>query len=175
MRNAQTTALKDKCRTDPKSPNKHSDTVGLIIEAITPVQSILEFLASPRGPEIQRLVTGSGYDKTRTMVIALLSLQTSLRTSIDWMQNKSQQFVSSGSWEQYLVITHVDVMMLQEKLRTIVSHFVTLTKVIHSMEKPDVLLINTLEDIQSMFSEVKVRIVIIFIFITLKDKSGQGC
>ena len=130
--------------------------MALIIEAVTTVQSILELLTSSRGPEVHRLVTESGYDKTRTMVVALLSLHATLRTSIDWMQNKSQQFVSSGSWEQYLVITHIDAMVLQEKLRTIVSHFVNLTKIIHSIEKPDVLLIQTLENIQSMFSEVKV-------------------
>ena len=156
MRTAQASSIKDKCRLAPNSAQNCTETMSLIMEAVAPMQSIFELLASSRGIGVRDPREKSEYDKLQNITLALLSLKLTMRVAVQWLQSKSQQFTSSGSWEQYHVITNRDAEALQEKLRPIVPHFITVTKKIHLMEKPKVLLFHELQSIQDLFSKIKV-------------------
>ena len=150
----QVSALKDKCRVAPNAAKKCSETMSMVVDALQPVHSSLALLASSRGSEMQTVVNEFEYE--HILAMPLFCFITVLRTAIDWLQTKSQQFVSSASWEQYLVVTIEDTSALQEKLRQIAPHVLALSKKVHLLEKPNLMLEHTLECIQKMFSEVKV-------------------
>eukprot|EP00795_Rhopilema_esculentum_P012089 gene12089-2689_t len=155
IRTAQASAIKDKCRLAPNAAQNCTETMSLIMEAVAPMQSIFELLASSRGMGVRDPREKSEYDKLQNITLALLSLKLTMRVAVQWLQSKSQQFTSSGSWEQYHVITNRDAEALQEKLRPIVPHFITVTKKIHLMDKPKVLLFHELQSIQDLFSKIK--------------------
>ena len=125
-----------------------------MIDALKPVESSFALLASSRGTDMQKLM--DVFEYYRALSLPLFSLVIVLRTAIDWLQTKSQHFVSSASWEQFLTITTVDTAALQEKLRFIVPHVITLSKRIHLLEKRNLILEHTLESVLQMFSEIKV-------------------
>ena len=151
----EVSALKDKCRISANATKKYSETMDLILDALEPLQISFALLVSSRGNDMQKLMEEQDYDRSLAMPLFMLSAV--LRKAIDWLQTKSQQFVSSGSWEQYLVVTSEDTAVLQNSLRRIVPHVVALSKKIHLMEKPRSMLQQTLEMIQKMFAEIKVN------------------
>ena len=152
----QVSALKDKCRTVPNATKKHTDTMSLLIDALKPVENSIALLASSRGNDMQKLL--DNFEFYRAISLPFFSLIVALRTAIDWFQTKSQYFVSSASWEQFLVITTEDTAALQERLRCIVPHVISLSKRIHLLEKPNLILEHAIESVLQMIGEVKVSL-----------------
>ena len=156
IRLAHTSALKDKCRIAPNSTRKHTDTMGLILDALKPVENSFTLLTSSRGNDLQK--QSDIFDYFGIISLPLFSLVRTLKTAIDWLQTKSQQHLSSGTWEQFLIITTEDTVALQERLRAVGPHVINLSKRIHLLEKPTFILESTLESVLQMFGEVKVNI-----------------
>ena len=158
MREAQISALKDKCRIAPNSTRKHTDTMSLILDALKPVENCFTLLTSSRGNDLQKQL--DIFEYVGIISLPLFSLVTTLKTAIDWLQTKSQQFLSSGTWEQFLIITTEDTVALQERLRAVGPHVINMSKRVHLLEKPNFILEHTLDSVLQMFGEVKVNILI---------------
>ncbi len=130
--------------------------MGLILRCLNVIQDTIDLCTANNGSLTASLLTELKNQTNWSLPKCLVLLIATLQLGIHWLQTKSQQFMASGSWQQFHLITNDDAQVLQDKLRSMIPNLTALSKNIHFCELPDDSLILNLDMIQKLVSEIKV-------------------
>ena len=105
----------------------------------------------------QAISLGPKFSTELTALTALLTLEMTLRTSLIWLQTKSQQFASSASWELFHNVTRNDLTALEERLQQIVPGLKKFSMKIHGSDLSESFAMQEIEEIRHLLEGIKVR------------------
>eukprot|EP00794_Sanderia_malayensis_P005719 gene5719-6419_t len=152
---AQAKSIKDKCRLSNDASPRHSETMGAMLLALDAVQDMIELITARNTLACISATQESSSHKKWLLLSCLIAFSATLQNSSQWLHSKSQQFVSSASWQQFHLVSTDDVTALQDKLRLIIPNLASLARSLHSLENIDASIIHALNDIQSNIGEIK--------------------